>query len=39
MTYNQQKGESAAWLIGIETNVVMPNNKLYEEAFLNCFDA
>lgn len=39
MTYNQQKGESAACLIGIETNVVMPNNKLYEEAFLNCFDA
>ena len=39
MTYNQQKRESAACLVGIEFNVVLPYNKLYEEAFLNCFDA
>ena len=26
-------------LVGIEINIVMPYNKLYEEAFLNCFDA
>ncbi len=39
MTYNQQKGESAACLVGIEINIVMTYNKLYEEAFLSCFDA
>jgi hypothetical protein len=37
--YNHQKGESAACLVEIEFNVVMPYNRLYEEAFLNCFDA
>ena len=26
-------------LVVIEINIVMPYNKLYEEAFLNCFDA
>jgi len=26
-------------LVGIEINIVVPYNKLYEEAFLNCFDA